>query len=308
MRHLNKIILSVVALAVVATIVIACTKETENERHSPDVENIESSFKDLNGIHVKVQQDTIFNMREDSYDWLYFESKSDYELAISSYTTASDSLMYSFEKTLSFASMRSSLTTDQREAIEIEDDLLAMLLNPSGIIQVGNYIFKIDVVKDIVLVYNQNSISEKPLVLSVDDDVFDILEGKKDSDAKGCSAKNKVKGEDLGVESMECKVVYQKAGIYFSLQSKIKKDSWGGTLELYLSCGEGTSSYVKNNDNTVYIIPQFNDGGGNHSYHYRPYSGTKKLVNFHFTVGFLANDYYYNYGTGWFDLSIHCGA
>ena len=38
---------------------------------------------------------------------------------------------------------------------------------------------------------------------------------------------------------------------------------------------------------------------------HRPYSGCKKLVNFHFTVGFLAKTMYEN--TGWYTLQIHCG-
>lgn len=303
-----RILMGAAALVVVAAVIIACKKDMINQNVPQSLDNCEDSFVDLNGIHVKVQRDTIFNISKDGADWLYFESKKDYELAIASYSDASDSQMSSFEKVLSFSSMRSNLSTVQREAIEIEDDLLAMFLNPSGIIQVGDFIFEIDVANDTVLVFNQVSPHKTPLIFSVDDEIFDVLEGNKESGEKGCSAKNKMHGEDVGVEAITCKVVYQKAGIYFSLQSKIKKDHWGGTLDLYLSClGGSANRYRKNNDNSTYFIPAYNAGGGDHSYHYRPYSGVRKLVNFHFTVGFMAKDDYYNYGTDWFDLSINCG-
>lgn len=297
------------ALALVAAIVFACTKDNVNQSIQQNVDGNENSFMDLNGIRVKVQHDTIFNLGRDGAGWLYFQSKSDYESAISAYSAASDSVLDSFENALSFSSMRSSLTSDQREAIEIEDDLLAMMLSPSGIVQVGDYVFDIDVVNDTVLVYNQVCPEARPLVFSVDDDIFDVLEGNKEYGEKGCSAKNKLKGEDVGMASITCKVVYQKAGIYFSLQSKIKKDHWGGVLDLYLSClGGDANNYRKKNDNITYFIQEYSVYGGDHSYHYRPYSGIKKLVNFHFIVHFKAEDHYTQEGTDWLTLSIHCGA
>lgn len=304
----RRVLMGVLALTVVVSTILACTKDELNQGVQHNVDSNETSFMDLNGIHVRVQHDTIFNLGRDGTGWLDFESKSDYELAIASYSAESDSLMSSFETALSFSSMRSVLTREQREAIDVEDDLLAMLLSPSGIIQVGNYIFDIDVANDTVLVYNQLFPSENPLVFSVDDEIFDVLEGNKESGEKGCSAKNKMKGEDIGFESITCKVVYQKAGIYFSLQSKIKKDHWGGPVDLYLSCyGGNANRYRKNKENITYFIPAYSASGGDHSYNYRPYSGIRKLVNFHFIVYFRACDTSNNHDTDWFNLSIHCG-
>ena len=297
-------ILSLMAAAFVVAIV-SCKKDKENELSMPEDNISEISFDNINGIHVKVQYDSV--SKSDSLNsWLYFQSKSDFELAISSYCNANDSILTSFENILAFPSMRSMLTSDQREAIEIEDDLLATFLSPNGTIQIGNYIFRIDVLNDSVLVFDQsNSYSSGlPQVFSVDDEIFDVLEGNKGSEEKGCTAKNKEKGISIDNTKVDMKVVYQKAGIYFSLQSKIKKRTYGGAVELYLSCPTG-SSYKRNNDSNTYLISSNNLNGGNHSYHYRPYSGCKKLVNFHFTVGFLAKTMYEN--TGWYTLQIHCG-
>lgn len=302
-----KIVFGALALAVVVATVFACTKDGVNQGVQQNVDGNENSFMDLNGIHVKVQHDTIFNLGRDGVGWLYFQSKNDYESLISAYSAVSDSVLDSFENTLSFSSMRSSLTSDQREAIEIEDDLLAMMLSPSGIVQVGDYVFGIDVVNDTVLVYNQVSPNARPLVFSVDDDVFDVLEGNKDSGEKGCSAKNKETGIDFANTKIGCKVVYQKAGIYFSLQSKIKKHNWGGDVELHLTCLEGTSSYKRNGDSNTYLINECTLYGLDHSYHYRPYSGIKKLVNFHFSVDFNAYNLANNTNMGWRHMQINCG-
>ena len=293
------------ALAMVAATVTSCKKE--NSVTHQEGRGEVSSFANLNGIHVKVQHDTIQTLKDGNYDWLYFESKSDYELAINTYRNASDSLMSVFEETLNYSSMRSSLTVEQREDIEIEDDLLAMMLSPIGVVQIGDYLFQIDVINDKVLVYDQTMPKSTPLSFSVDDEVFSLLNGNKDSGEKGCSAKNKETGIKFANTKIDCKVVYQRAGIYFSLQSKIKKRMWGGDVELHLTCLEGTSSYKKNKDSTVYTIDGWTLYGLNHSYHYRPYSSTTKLVNFHFNVDFNAYNLANNTDMGWRHMQINCG-
>jgi len=303
-KNIFTITLMVIAACVVA--VVSCTKEKTENLKQEAIKNNESSFSNINGIHVRVEHDTTMS-KEARIDWLNFETKSDYELAISTYSNLPEDSLVAFENQLSFNSMRSSLTELQREDVEIEDDLLATLLSPCGTIQIGDYYFVLNVSKDTVLMYDLSSAIETVRVFSTDDEIFDILENKGESGDKGCSAKNKVKGSDVGCNSINAKVVYQKAGIYFSLQSKIKKDCYGGTLELFLSCGGNTNTYTRNRDNTIYAIPAYGVYGGDHSYHYRPYSGIRKLVNFHFSVSFLARDSFSNIDTGWFDLSIHCG-
>lgn len=295
------------ALAMAAAAVVGCKKEKETETSQKELESQENSFVDLNGIHVKVHRDTLHNSKGGGSEWLYFESKTDYELAITTYRNATDSVMSAFEEALAYSSMRSSLTREQREELEIEDDLLAMMLSPTGVIQIGDYKFLIEVCNDKVLVYDQTLPNPTPLSYSVDDEIFNLLEGNKDSGEKGCSAKNKENGIVFANTKIDCKVVYQRAGIYFSLQSKIKKRVWGGDVELHLTCESGTSTYKRNRDESIYQIAGTTLYGLNHSYNYRPYSGSRKLVNFHFSVHFNAYNLANNTNMGWRHMQINCG-
>ena len=77
-------------------------------------------------------------------DRLYFESRTDYAFAIEKLSNIEESNFDLFEKSIGFQSMRSVLNQKEREAINIEDELLATLINPQGIIQIGDNIFEID--------------------------------------------------------------------------------------------------------------------------------------------------------------------
>lgn len=302
MKKNRKYLILTVILAIFTIILISCRKEDIDNKYFSN----KSDFINIHGINVKLDNKNINGQR--SPNWLYFNTKQDYESAInllSSNTT--DSLLSSFENALSFSSMRSSMSESTREAIEIEDDILATLINPVGRVRIGDNIFEIDAYNDSVLVYSADD-TKSLMVFSTDDEIFDILEGKKDSGEKGCSAKNKVKNIEVGVSEIDCKVVYQKAGIYFSLQSKISKNNISGGADIYLYC-EGyngvTNRFIKNKDPQTYLIQSYSTGGNKRSYNYRPYSGTRKLVNFHFKVHFSAT--YSTINVGSFPLEINCG-
>ena len=133
-------------------------------------------------INVSVQP----NIEKDisSSDWLFFNSREDYESAIVLLNENERNLSL-FEQGLQFTSMRCALSEKQRESIGVEDDLLATLLNPDGFIRIGNFIFKIDIVNNSAIVWDVNNGNEKR-VFSIDDNVLDILFNKEESyESKG---------------------------------------------------------------------------------------------------------------------------
>jgi hypothetical protein len=102
------------------------------------------------------------------------------------------------------------------------------------------------------------------------------------------------------------KVVYQRAGIYYSLQSKIKKDGCTDhsceAIEIYLSgsasytqCGGGSSS------------PTNSIGGTEREYNWRVYHGGNRLKQYYFNINFSINDTW-NTASPWqyFNSLISC--
>jgi hypothetical protein len=157
------------------------------------------------------------------------------------------------ESKLNFSSMRA---VDQDALINvpnarimkeagIEDDYLASMLNPKGIVQIGEWIIKVDVPNKKVYALNEkdeNLINdlekdipshEKIRLFSTDDEVLVMLEegemGKSARVSILCFKENGAeRREDYDTPHMatdnnyrlDCKLIYQKAGIYFSIQAK----------------------------------------------------------------------------------------
>lgn len=141
-------------------LVISCEKPSNTN-------NIEDIF----GINVSVRHPNA-NMpaKSDPDAWLCFDTRADYEAAID--LLAEDESLYSdFEDALGFISMRQVLTEEQRDSIEISDDLLATLLNRNGVIQIGNYLFNINVLRDSTTVFDVLS-EEIIMTLSSDEEIF----------------------------------------------------------------------------------------------------------------------------------------
>ncbi len=104
-------------------------------------------------INIRVQHGTGQDIN--SSDWLFFNSREDYERAIA-FLNENEGYIPLFEQELQFTSMRCALSEKQRESIGVEDDLLATLLNPDGFIRIGNFVFKIDIVNEEAIVWDSN--------------------------------------------------------------------------------------------------------------------------------------------------------
>lgn len=118
---------------------------------------------------------------------------------------------------------------------------------------------------------------------------------------------NKLKDIRIGNLTIDSKVVYQHALIYFSLQSKITKSMNESYYKMRLS-SSSDSYYCRKGSSTIYNIGDHTEGPGyNKSYHYRAYSGVKRCTEFIFNVSFRVFREQPYEEEEW-TLRINCGA
>ncbi|MCU0446326.1 MAG: hypothetical protein MUE85_15575 [Microscillaceae bacterium] len=128
----------------------------------------------------------------------------------------------------------------------IESEFFSSILNADGIVQIGKYIFKIDLVQQKCLVLEEKDLAfyqdliegnlnqGKIKDLSNEEDALEALENPSENGQKALFCREGgqygQKAEwietyaALGFSDLraDCKVVYQKGWVYFSLQAKIK--------------------------------------------------------------------------------------
>lgn len=299
-------------------LVISCQKQASNS-----VEESQKPYEFVNGI-VKF---TSFG----SYR-TFLESEKQKNAFLSdvlknaSYTSYSESL-----SNISPTSNAARIP-DPNEDVEdiLSSPMLSGMVNDDGIVQIGNYLFKLDYDSSKVYVINsanqansyqklltKNGIGVDVFVFSTDDDILDILEdnnypvnetfdGESSSLFKKCKENGAPERKDKGVESAHhngCKpssyrdfgkeyfkVVYQKAGFYFSLHLK--------TIIQY-HCDNGGGGYQDNalNGANSYIRykPKCRDEVGPYTddteitgaiLSRRPYESGRGLNKFHYRVQF----------------------
>lgn len=254
---------------------------------------------------------------------LVFHSLEDYELYVSdsskksqliAATNSTDSYI-SISRYASDANLRKAASSRFQSSPEIVDSLypefLTSILNPDGIVQIEDYIIKVDMSKERVLVLhatdssyyedlvNNNLTNEKIRQFSTDEDVLDLLRNNQSGQrisglfcTDGGMSSQKADGFvyfGAGYR-LDCKVVYQKAGIYFSLQSKVKKQFQGwtgiwtaqnGNLQIQYfyvykaKCKSQVGAYNGWTNSTV-----------NNELNYRPYESTRGLNKAWFRVQF----------------------
>lgn len=292
--NIKYLIRTMVSVVLVSTLVIfiGCKKEASETEQNP-----ETAFTNFHGFNVKVQNnDGQTNVK--GSNWLSFETREDYELAIDVLSTsAGDKILPEFEKALSYKSMRVCLDENEREKIGIEDDVLATILNSSGNIQIGNYLFDIDVKNEIALVYDLTKDAE-PMKFSTDDSFFDYIDGVENHASNSSKDEDILKSKDSWYSSagyVDCKVVYQRAVVYFSLLSKISERTsigTGGRVDLMLDVYPG--SYTRNRsgaEEQTFGGTYFYYGQEN-SYSYRPYSKACGLKQLYMCADFGMIDYW----------------
>lgn len=237
---------------------------------------------------------------------LVFDTRENYESFINTLSTLDDTELKGLAESLGYTPIGNLMGEKELTNIGIEDPVLAFLLNPEGIIEIEGYVYKIDVLNELVYqsdnieslanINFENSKQKNVKAFSTNENVFDVMNGvsypDSNNDKSSCSDKSKLQNWVVNGETIECKVVYQKAGIYFSLQSKIKKQTAGSNTYISYVCPGGTSQfYRKSNGDFSYISYNSNGGTSENEYSYRPYSGTRSLEAFYFSVNFSAGLY-----------------
>jgi len=273
---------------------------------------IQDSPQAINNENFKVE--VVDNM-------LYFESRNEYENTIDYLAQIGDENFSNWEKEISFNSMRANFNEKVLMKMGVEDDLLATLLNPESQIRIGDNVFEIDM--------NNESISVTPISdfsnvydfgykknskeYSTEDDVLDIIDGVITEEEEYQNRKKRhcrrVKNGPYiwttpdGLVEVKTKVVYQRFGIYKSLQAKIKKNSIGNYSGIYLSMKvvndyNGKECYWRNKRREGTISGQ--KSGTGREYNIRAYNRTRGLKDFVFRVAFEA----YRSDDGWSQGSV----
>lgn len=172
-----------------------------------------------------------------------------------------------------FAEREATLATNGRteaEDVLMEDDYLASLMNEDGIIQIGKYLFKIDVNQELVFALNEankaayadlvatNTKNEDIMIFSTNDEVLILLEegstgtfenGREAGlTCKQSQARHKWTAPVLHYGDgyrMVCRIEYLKFGVYFKLEARLWNQVqnlglwWAqqGNLQISTNCG-----------------------------------------------------------------------
>jgi len=163
-----------------------------------------------------------------------------------------------------------SLIFAKANADSIDSEFFGEVLNPEGVVQIANYIFRINAVTGYCYVMDSLYLNQYADLIaenianphiqkySNEDDVLEIFESNLANRCSESGAPRIKKSQDFSPTynppgypgyygKLECKVVYQKAAIYFSLVAKAKSTIWAMT---YLN-GEMTYGYKRKCKNPV---------------------------------------------------------
>ncbi|MEM8762668.1 MAG: hypothetical protein AAGD88_02575 [Bacteroidota bacterium] len=265
-------------------ILSSCTSE---ENHPVYQESDTDAINPESGFEVSVEK-----------DMLSFPTRADYDAAIAELGTMDSDQFELWEAKIGFASMRSITSTEHRASIGIEDDLLATLLNQDAIIKIGDYIYRVDIPNEEVHVLgasayaNKNSFSAgKQQSLSIHENVLDVVAGLEQpmsqSERSRYCSKRKLSW-NTAANLLSAKIVYQKAGILNSLQSKIQQDKVN-IFNLGLKTN-GTNNFWRNKKKSGTIGPYETTFFVAETKSYRPYYSSRRLRAYHFSVEFRAQD------------------
>lgn len=234
------------------------------------------------------------------------------------------------ENALNFLSMRAASKGSSKSGRTmadqgVEDDYLGSMLNPDGMIQIGAWIFKIDIPHEKVFALHEKYKSaalaslkkgdtshDKVKVFSTNEDVLLILEAEGENATSSGGRVNILCFREGGAASrkdgdeptfgdpsfrLDCKLVYQKAGVYFSIQAKAQLQrqvlgiwyasigcidgSYGG--EWKVKCGDWGSDFGSGGNR----CGNFGEDGS--SWNHRLYESASGLNRYRASVAFSAS-------------------
>ena len=262
----------------------------------------------------------IKNENEISEQFISFDSKEEYSKIFEDETIISNK-----GNEIGFSSLKSIVSDFDVEKINartkgnlenpadtIYDDygVLPEILNEDKIVKIGDHLFKVDLHKEEVLVLHEEHETEYNdlvasdydndhiMVFSTDDEVLELLEngssGTINGRIAGCDDRRATrKKEDRDPKNgrrkkLKAKVVYQKAGIYFSILAEGKTQKrrlrvwWrdgGGRCTIYYDCKFGVRCSWAYDE-----VASQNSRNGKANF--RPYEGFKALEYYYLRGSF----------------------
>jgi hypothetical protein len=274
-------------VCLVMIVFYSCQKETPE-----DPKNTRSLVEERSELNIAV---------EVKNNMLVFKNREAYDQAIEALGPLQNADFDAWEKSIGFYSMRQALSDEELLKKGIEDPFLAVFLNPEARIEIGGNVFEIDLIKQQVAVLNTTEFlsaknivdSKKVRLYSTKEDVLDLIENSLKSSETitkklYCDREKKDKNFYYGVGPSDTyirsKVVYQKAGILFSLVANLKKQYFDFVPHIRLKTTDNAPNKWVNNGGSGNIAP-FNEGSfTERELDYRPYHRTRRLKSFHFSM------------------------
>jgi hypothetical protein len=166
------------------------------------------------------------------------------------------------------------------------------LLNSDGLIQIDNYIYKVDPIREKVYALeainfdetNCNNLMKCAIVFSTEDNILDIMNGKSSGEMQKTDyCRSKLMGPfDLLNGDIDYSIRYVKLGLYYSLNAKIGCDYGCGTYTVTLN----SNCFWVNKNESEYDITGTDSGSG--SANVRAYSSTRRLTDYRYSATFIA--------------------
>jgi len=171
------------------------------------------------------------------------------------------------------------------------DNLFATLINPEGILQIDNYLFKVDFKNKNTLAYElfddelelkseSISKSKKYIVFNWDDDILSILnesDNLKSISSRYCSSFQQPNTVYLIQGSLETNLRYRKYGVYYTLLARMDKSFNGGAVSMQIYVVEDIYWRNKKKDGTIVAGTQTSGGYGTKTLKLRFYSSGRRL-------------------------------
>jgi hypothetical protein len=333
---------------------VSCRKEKSGSLQSMLTNKVSKKERNFKGISYKFDR-TTFAYKSSGFakyietpignaPWVVFESCEEYEFLIDT-LDANDKATFvgELESVDYFFSLNDAAAFDpgytivegdtilnnydplydvsfaKENADSIDNDFFGEILNPDGVVQIGDFILKINAITGQCYVLeaanifsfadliSENTGNEAITEYSNDDDVLDILFGEEEEQQRtgiayrlfcnegGANDKKDNANEYYSIYGsyqqikLECKVVYQKAAIYFALVSKMEYMSsnglWWTTNNFTYDAMTAYYQYKwkpKCKSEHIQSATSYVSPGDRTTYSVKPYENTKGLNKYDF--------------------------
>lgn len=279
-------------------ILMSCTKESITDNNTSNPYNFDVYLSNDDGLDTK----------ESELPWLVFPTVQDYSDAVDFLIdqAKTENGLTMFEDSLGYKSTRSYYTEEERDSLNVIDDVLSTLLNPNGKIQISPYLIRIDMVQQMLHVQNLLDTSIH-FDVSSDVDFIDFLNGdismddliKQEPNTKSTKLDKYIISREFVFcgrthVDVNIKASASNAGIFSSINSKISiSQVFLGSNKpyLYISVMPG-SYYIYKSSGTMISIPTVTKSGTSKSYTINSYQGTRRfnIHNYRYIVNFRYGD------------------